>query len=85
MNRPPYFRDAGGYQMNYTVASNNDTWRFRFNITEQLDDHNNLTYLNISSWTFGTFKYLYDPQTQVPSLLKQESDFLSYRHDSHEL
>lgn len=50
-----------------------------------MDDHNNLTYMNITSYTFGRLKIKYDSQTQVPEVYKLEFNALSFDPDTDEL
>lgn len=84
-NRPPYFAEVEGYTLNYMIASDNSTYSFRFNLTETLDDHSNLTWLNVSSRSLGRLKVKYDSQTQETSNYYQNNGLLSYDSDTYEL
>jgi hypothetical protein len=84
-NRPPYFKDPGNVTFNYTIASNNDTYRFNFNLTSQYDDLDRITNMNVSSPQWGKLKLKYDEETQEPEEIARIYDMLTYDHKTTSL
>ena len=61
-NSPPYFEIRGDNQIDFMVkrSEKQSQYKFEFNIGKQLDDHDELAYINFTSNDFGTLRFKYD-------------------------
>lgn len=84
-NRPPYFLNPSNVTVNYKINSNNGTYKFLFNLTEQLDDHHLVTWMNISNPRWGKLKLQYDNRTQEPTEYSRIYKLLTYDYETTSL
>lgn len=77
-NKKPEFLVPEDITVNFTLNYFAYTYEIPMNITEQFDDHNKLSWLNISNRDLGFLKIKYDNNTQVPRLYRYRKDMLVY-------
>lgn len=62
-NLPPHFINPNPMNVSYIVDWELDPYIIYFNLTKPFDDHNNISWLNVSSEGFGKVKYRITPDT----------------------
>jgi hypothetical protein len=80
-NIKPYFLAPDTYTLHFTLDHFRPNYKLKLNVTEQLDDHNRLAWLNFSNNELGVLKIKYDLDAQIPKQEFQERDFMTYDPD----